>query len=563
MNDKQDRVFDAEMKVPSCAFLRMVGADFDPEPQENVMKSLSSEYKRVILESLISSFGLDPLYVRDQHGGDVDTIHNVRQIGQDPLMGYKDPKNQQAYDDKAPYDPYRYHAGDPGFQAAKQGFKAQQKAGTLVDAYTGDIIAPGDRYDVDHILSAKSIDEDRGRVLAGVNGTDLAHSPDNLAPTSASLNRALGQYDMDKFFAKAADRQAEIDRLEALPDRSPAQQQALDKLKKYAKADEQLMKQREAQARKAYENKLARAYYGSPEFLKSTAAAMGDTAVRMGLRQAAGCIFTEVTLSVMDAFDDIPEPFSMEDLLARLGHGLQQGFQNALKKYKTVLDRLGAGAVSGALASLSTTICNIFFTTAKNTVRLIRQMWASLVRAAEVLLINPDNYPFGVRMRVIVTILATGVSVVLGTIVQEAISKTPMGAIPVVSNVIETFCGTLVSGLLSMSFLYYLDRSPKIRELTAALDKVYTIDAEVGFYRRQAEYFEQLAARMEDIDLDSFRKEVLLFSGWADRIQAAGSEQALNEQLKAILQQAGIALPWGSGTFDAFMQDKSRRLVIG
>lgn len=563
MEPGKDPIRDVEEKNSACAFLRMVGANYDPAPQENVMKSLSSEYKRVILESLITSFGLDSILFRDQHGGDVDTIHNVRQVGQDPQMAYKDPRNRQAYEDKPLYDFDSYHGGHPAFRAAKGTFDAQHKAGTLLDAYTVEPIEPGDRYHVDHILSAKSIDDDRGRLLAGLNGPDLANSPENLAPTNASLNCALGQYDMDTFWAKAPQRQAAIERLEAIPDRSPAQQQALDKLKAYEKADEPRMRQLEVQARKAYENKLARAYYSSPEFLNDTASAMGDTAVRMGLRQAVGFVFTEVVLSVMDEFDHIPEPFSMEELLTRLARGLQQGFQRALEKYKTVLDRLGGGAVSGALASLSTTICNIFFTTAKNTVSLIRQMWASLVRAAEILLINPDDYSFGVRMRMIVTVLATGASVVAGTLVQEAISNTPVGSIPHLGNVIEAFCGTLVSGLLSTSFLYYLDYSPKIRELTAKLDNVYTIDAEVGFFRREAAYFEQLAAQTESIDIDAFRKEVQLYSDCADILQAADSEKALNVQLKTILQRLGVALPWGEGSFDDFMRDKSRHLVIG
>ena len=44
------------------------------------------QYEKVIIDSIITSFGLDFL-IRDQYGGDVDTIHNVRKIGQDELMG--------------------------------------------------------------------------------------------------------------------------------------------------------------------------------------------------------------------------------------------------------------------------------------------------------------------------------------------------------------------------------------------------------------------------------------------------------------------------------------------
>ena len=42
----------------------------ETEPEENVFGSIWAEYERVILHSLVTSFGLDFL-VSDQHGGDV------------------------------------------------------------------------------------------------------------------------------------------------------------------------------------------------------------------------------------------------------------------------------------------------------------------------------------------------------------------------------------------------------------------------------------------------------------------------------------------------------------
>ena len=54
-----------------------VGDYMPSDPNEPVMDLLLQQYKRVIVESLITSFGLDFL-VQDQYGGDVDTIHNVR-----------------------------------------------------------------------------------------------------------------------------------------------------------------------------------------------------------------------------------------------------------------------------------------------------------------------------------------------------------------------------------------------------------------------------------------------------------------------------------------------------
>ncbi len=69
---------------------------YEPDQHENVLSSIFKQYESVIVQSLITSFGLDFL-ITDRHGGDVDTIHNVRQIGSDPEMQYKNAANKAAY----------------------------------------------------------------------------------------------------------------------------------------------------------------------------------------------------------------------------------------------------------------------------------------------------------------------------------------------------------------------------------------------------------------------------------------------------------------------------------
>lgn len=43
--------------------------------ERNAYSSIFQQYEKVIIDSLITSFGLDFL-IQDQHGGDVDTIYN-------------------------------------------------------------------------------------------------------------------------------------------------------------------------------------------------------------------------------------------------------------------------------------------------------------------------------------------------------------------------------------------------------------------------------------------------------------------------------------------------------
>lgn len=89
----------------SKSFTQQLQNDFIIDPQDDVVDSLVGQYERVIVDSIITSFGLDFLLFHDadQHGGDVDTIHNVRQIGKNPKMGYKSKANEQAYRAETPY----------------------------------------------------------------------------------------------------------------------------------------------------------------------------------------------------------------------------------------------------------------------------------------------------------------------------------------------------------------------------------------------------------------------------------------------------------------------------
>ena len=55
--------------VVVSTFVAELNSDFSPDPEENVFSSIWNEYERVIIKSLITSFGLD-FIVHDQHGGD-------------------------------------------------------------------------------------------------------------------------------------------------------------------------------------------------------------------------------------------------------------------------------------------------------------------------------------------------------------------------------------------------------------------------------------------------------------------------------------------------------------
>ena len=168
-------------------YLVSVSKNYYPSKEENVVKSIFSQYESVIIYSLITSFGLDFL-IKDQHGGDVDTIHNVRQIGKDPEMTYKNKQNQEDYENRGKYDSRSYHSNSNYIQKRNE-IQQKKKDDTLTDAYTGEKLDSSSKVDLDHVMSAKEIHDDAGRVLADLSGEELANNPTNLQPTNAHTNR--------------------------------------------------------------------------------------------------------------------------------------------------------------------------------------------------------------------------------------------------------------------------------------------------------------------------------------------------------------------------------------
>lgn len=517
------------------SYVMSAGANFEPDRGEPIMESIFKQYEHVLIESLVSAFGLD-FFVRDQHGGDVDTIHNVRKIGQDEQMTYKNQANQRAYEQRGDYNSSEYHKNSQ-YIAKNREVSEQKKNGILIDSYTGEKIERNGKSDLDHVVSAKEIHDDRGRVLAGLSGVDLANSDENLHATNPHTNRTKKADSMTEFLDKYGD--------------------------EYTEEQKANMRRKDAAARKAYEARLAKAYYTSPRFAKDMMLAAGTVSLRLGARQAVGFVFAEMWFSVKEEFQNIRGRFDLGEFLETLGRGITRGFERAKEKYAELFSRFLNGAVAGALSSLTTTLCNIFFTTAKNVVRIIRQSYVSLVEAGKVLFINPDNYAFGDRMKAVVKILATGASVVVGVIVSEAVGKTPIGTIPVLGEVIQTFCGAFVTGIMSCTLLYFFDRSEMMQKVFGVLNSLHTIETEVNYYRQQAAYFERYAAELMNIDIEQYKKEAAQYGSIADKLENAQTENELNYVLKQAFCEVGIVTPWkGYDSFDEFMEDKDSCLVF-
>lgn len=544
-------------------FVRLSAVDFTPMEEDNVCESIFKQYERVIVESLITSFGLD-FIVRDQHGGDVDTVLNVRKIGADEKMHYKNKQNQVDFQTRGDYDYGQYHSDNrfrqkkhdarEQWQATGENIPNEYRLGESVGFYGHTKSIPNDKKaELDHIVECKHIHDDRGRVLSRLSGVDLANSDDNLAFTDKSLNASIGSWSRaqnDKY-KKEHGCDAPMDKID---------------IKAYVEAHPELNDQTKEQlllhyekARKAYDRKIEIAYYTSPKFFKDTAKAATRVGFAMGARQALGLALSEVWFAVKE---ELKRPFTDGvSLLKRIGKACEIGLMNAKRKYHVLITKFLEGMSAGILSSITTTLANIFFTTAKNLVKILRQCWASLIEAAKNLLFNPDALPFGERMRATTKIIATGASIVVGTAVSEAITDTPVGKIPVLGDIVQTFCGTLVTGILSCTFLYILDHDSRIAKIVNVLNTIPTVDKHLEYYQMEAQLLEEYGAKLMDIDFVAFQRETNRYHSVLDSLDADENESIFNGQLKDAMEKLAISMPFDNAhsSFDAYMSSDSSK----
>lgn len=193
------------------------------------------ELEKTTFKSLVTTFGLDFLLVQDKQGGDVDTIHNVRN------GIWATDKEKQVYENREKYDSHAYHS-DKNYIARGKKDKQLQKDGVLADNYTGEILKDekGIRH-LDHIISAKEIHDDAGRVLAGLDGVELANMDSNLQSTYWAINNAKKDYPMEQFVheilpkridSRKSEMQKRQEKLATMPSNTPHERHKKEQLLK-------------------------------------------------------------------------------------------------------------------------------------------------------------------------------------------------------------------------------------------------------------------------------------------------------------------------------------------
>lgn len=464
---KTEKFYDASVSENEAqAFL----IQFKKEFNQTRFEQLVSDCKKDIINSIVTPFGLGKIVAAyDKVGGNVDTVHNVR----DGV--YATNEEKQAYDNRGDYNSDEYHK-DSNFININKQHSQNRKDGNAIDYMTGNKLERNKSHDLDHIKSAKEIHDDPGRVLAEIKGTTIANTDTNLAPTTAGSNRTKKADSMEDFLAKKNENLKKIDNLENKDSLSKQEQNELRKLKELSQIDDKKAMKADKKARQEIDKEINKTYYTSGKFVKSTAKAGALEGSKMGMQQALGLIIAEFFAAVFDEIIDIYKngystSFEDDRFFSVLKERLKRIANRIKAKWKAAAIAFKDGFISGFISNLVTIVINTFVTTGKRVVRIIREGIYSLFKAVKVLIFPPENMTYEEALHEAKKLLATGLIVSLGVIVEQYIDTLIKGTavLEPFSDILTTIFVGAVTGLAITMTIYHIDKKKNDKDAVKML----------------------------------------------------------------------------------------------
>lgn len=533
-----------------------------------------------VVKSLCSSFGLDFLLFEDKVGGDVDTIHNVRQ------GIYATDLEKKRFEERGDYKSIitdaegnavldkngkvikenKYHTNSAYISKGKKDNQIQQE-GELYDKYRGTMMETGKhKRQLDHTIAASTIHNDAGRVLAELDGVTLANRDTNLNSTNWFVNNIKNAHSMEHFLNNIAPKkcddlkgqiQKNSEKLSKLPENTPEQRHTKRELLSEISKDKEkltalemtLANKEEALkadviARNAYEKEVNEAYYKGSKFLGNTLHASLNSGMKMGMRQVIGLVLAEVWFELKEQLpviiDQCKTKFEMSDFLIKIKVTLENIWKRISARFQDLLVSFKDGFLGGLFASVTTTVVNIFFTTQKAIGKLIRECWQTIIQVTKLITFNPDNLAVGDLAKEVTRLIGLAVNVAIGTIVHQhlvnLISALPFGVY------IASFLSALVAGILTVGFSYFLDYSEIMQKVWSYLNSLKSK------YQSTLEFYQQINAELDEylielskIEFNLDADELYIFS---QSLASANSEYERGLVLAAEAQRRNIELPF-------------------
>jgi hypothetical protein len=415
--------------------------------------------KNTVIESITGQFGLASVFVTAKDGGSSTTPHNFDQ-GITATDG--DKQRHETYkannDGSKKWKEVRKDGGyDRGFPTRRT--KDFQTRDVIIDGYTGKPLPKDGQAQIDHIVSAKEIESKSTNHLYfdKESRAKLATDESNTTYTAASANQSKGGDPMKVFLDKKT-------------------KSGETKAEKYG-IDRDMATSKDDEARRFFQVEMTVA--AVKKHSKELIATGGADAAMVAAYTALGAILRELTQAV---FEEVHITFrqrgdeSLKEIGARFQTRTEALLKNLKDKWKDILSGGIEAGITAFLSNIVVFIINIFFTTLKKLVAIIRAGFVSLCQAVKILAYPPSgmtkdeaNYQ---ALKVLTAGLIGAASLGLNAAIEKLLQAVPglqplmmfpvpfLGGEPTtVSEILATTLSAMAGGLLTTVALYFMDKA--------------------------------------------------------------------------------------------------------
>ncbi|QDJ97155.1 hypothetical protein PQC07_gp118 [Aeromonas phage D3] len=508
----------------------------------------TGEFNKMMVNSLITTFGLDPMLFDDKRGGNVTTLHNVRSEG---LVAGE--HHRELIANKPEYDAHAAH-NVKEFLDAKAELKVLRKSGVEIqDAYS-DQILNNSRTDLDHIVSAKAIDADPARIISGLNVGELAAIEENLTPTSASINRSKGADSADEFEKRIKRDQKVRDKFRASiagrTDLSKEEQQTLNLYDQQEMIDFDKMRELEAKANNARQRKEDDAYYASVDFAKHTIKDAGISGVKNGTKLVLGTLFTELWFELKTGIPEIYKKhsghFVLVNFMSDVRDLLDKCWERIMVKMAEVPALFMNGLFSGVITSVTTTVVNKATTTVKLFGRFFRTIFDAIIASIKMIVFPPAGMKASERAQGVVNILSVAIAGCVGITVNGAVNASYTGPF---AEEVGLFLGMLATGIVTITCGYFINHSPTVQKFWNFFNHFKSTEAQTLEHTNMLN--EKLNKLFEDIAEVEMGLDTEELSQFVSSLRGSSTESDRTQVLKVQIEKMGIDSPFIPGDIES------------
>lgn len=430
---------------------------------ERLKKELSSsegdnlidQCKKTVVDSITSQFGLE-FVLKNKDGGNVTTIHNAKKK---IYAREEDEYNRSTYE-RGKNSEGKSFAGS-GKSSVGSEFTREQfdTHGKLTDAYTGKTIKGSDSSP-DHIESVSTFHKEGGYMLNDTQKADFATDKGNLASTERSINQSMKDNDKEEWAAKKSN------------GRNITNEERYD-------IDEKKLKEKVEQGKEAAQKHLPSTMQKTTYYAKHAIKTGAADAGKMAAYSAIGIVLKEF---VQVTFEAIKETFanrgkeSLKEIFLRFKEKMKKLIESLKEKWKDILKGSIEGGVTAFFSNLLVLVINLFATTLKKIVMLIRAGFVSLVKAIKIIAnppegMNKDDALFEaskIMTAGLIGAVSLGLSATIEKFLQAIPGLQPIMFFPIpflagrtVSDVLAVTLSALLGGILTTIVIYFMDKIRK------------------------------------------------------------------------------------------------------